>query len=282
MYVCENGHEVPEGNAFCGMCGSAVTAAPATPPPPVAPVAGHGDSATGTVTGPPVTGGVPGFGADASPGTADGAAGNVAGRKPRRKLVPVTVAFLAVGAVAVAALLVNRSSREDDYLAALADAGLSGEFSTERAAVRSAERLCEDIDDGADPAGSDADRIGVDHYCPSFSDDFDVLDVAMIDGTFTIIDGDSAGAIGSSCSGAGGYGDVNSSTQVVVRNDAGDVLARTELGSGTSKSPVTCVFSFDFEITEGEENYVVAVGDRGEVSYTFAALRDDGIDLSLG
>lgn len=43
-----------------------------------------------------------------------------------------------------------------------------------------------------------------------------------------------------------------------------------------------CRFGIGFEVQEGEELYVVAVGRRGEMEFTFEELRDHGVELSLG
>ena len=68
---------------------------------------------------------------------------------------------------------------------------------------------------------------------------------------------------------------------VIVTNTVGDVLNRTDLGSG-SVDDSTCLFEFEFEITEGEDDYIVAVGDRGETSNTFEELDSLGVNLTLG
>ncbi|MDZ7674552.1 MAG: hypothetical protein U5K30_05740 [Acidimicrobiales bacterium] len=176
-------------------------------------------------------------------------------------MVVVLVLAGAVGGVLVAT---SGPSTEDDYLSALAEAGLDDEFSTDRAAVRNAEERCDGILDGGDPQGSEADLVGVEFYCGEFADDFAVLEVIDVEGSFTIIDADSASnSLGGGCSGDGGYGDINSSTQVIVTDGSGEILTRTELGPGSVEGTVTCRFTFEFTITEGEELYVVEVGDRG-------------------
>ncbi|CPA38420.1 membrane protein [Mycobacterium tuberculosis] len=43
-----------------------------------------------------------------------------------------------------------------------------------------------------------------------------------------------------------------------------------------------CTFPFSFEITEGEDRYVVSVSRRGEMSYSFADLKANGLSLVLG
>ena len=85
---------------------------------------------------------------------------------------------------------------------------------------------------------------------------------------------------GDSCRGEGGYSDINSSTQVVLSNGTGDIITRSNLGPGVVRNSA-CTYSFELEVTEGEESYVLAVGDRGEMTHTFDELKS-GVELSLG
>ena len=43
-----------------------------------------------------------------------------------------------------------------------------------------------------------------------------------------------------------------------------------------------CTFKFSFDITEGEDRYVVSVSRRGDMSYSFADLKANGVSLVLG
>jgi hypothetical protein len=107
----------------------------------------------------------------------------------------------------------------------------------------------------------------------------------VIEGTFTVFDRDEWGGKGKgrSCAPSGGYGDINSSTQVVVRSSDGTELARTSLGSGAIGSFSGCEFRFDFPLTEGESVYVLAVGKRGEISYSWDEISaKSAVALSLG
>jgi hypothetical protein len=69
--------------------------------------------------------------------------------------------------------------------------------------------------------------------------------------------------------------------QVTVTNGKREILATTALGQGHGDS-ATCTFTFGFPITEGQDRYVVSVGHRGEFSYTFAQLQNNGIAIQLG
>lgn len=259
--TCTNGHESPEGAHFCMTCGehlidqggvaedvSDEAGADHVPPPP--PVAGEVD--------------------------------DVASPKGSTRRLPL-IASLAVAVLAIAGLafVMTRPSTEDLYLAALEDEGLADEFSTKPAAVRNAEEACGAIEDGEDPVGSEADLVGVRHYCPEWEDDFSVLRVDLVDAEFRLLDRDGYETTALGCEGDGGYGDINASTSYVVTNLAGEVLTRGSIGPGEEEDG-DCVFEWTFEITEGEESYIVAVGDRGEIDYTFEELTSFGVALSLG
>ena len=107
-----------------------------------------------------------------------------------------------------------------------------------------------------------------------------------VGGLFRLEDTDSARA---GCSGQGGYGDINSITPVVIETATGEVVDRTELGNGRSVPGsvdplLACVFTFTFEVTEGEddgEGFVVKVGDRGESLHSFEDLRDNDREVEL-
>ena len=58
-------------------------------------------------------------------------------------------------------------------------------------------------------------------------------------------------------------------------------LTTTALGQGHGDS-ATCTFTFGFPITEGQDRYVVSVGHRGEFSYSFAQLQNNGVAIQLG
>lgn len=205
--------------------------------------------------------------------------------------------WIAVGAIAVlmlagtgvgAFLLVrDRESADDRYLAALDERGVADQFSSDANAIAAGKRFCRTLEEGGKPQGMPADQVAVDIYCPQFAEGFHVLEIATITGTFTLIDDDpnlynpAIATAGSSCSGSSGYSDIDAGTQVEVKNGAGDILVTTQLGDGSGTS-YQCTFPFSFEITEGEDRYVISVTRRGEISYSFTQLKDDGVTLSLG
>jgi hypothetical protein len=225
--------------------------------------------------------------ASVAPATA-GAADPEPEGEPRRSRKPVVLGAAVVGVVAVAAIgfvaFSGGSDAESEYLDAI-DAADVDEWATDRAAVNAGYLVCEDLDGGSAPRGSDADLIAVQHLCPDYEDAFRVLEQQIVSGTFTVFDRDEwlLSDEGDSCFPDGGYGDVNSSTQVVVRSGSSTELARTNLGSGQIGIFQGCQFSFDLSLTEGESIYIVEVGDRGEISYTWEEITAPAaIELSLG
>jgi hypothetical protein len=254
---CPAGHISATGNSFCGQCGAALSTAAPTPPPPSA------------------------FGASTLPSAP---AAPPSDRPARRKwpLLVLGVGVLAAFIAAGAWWTLLRPNTEDQYIEALEEAGVRSEFQTDRSAVLRAEALCEEFGATGEPKGGAAENAAVEFYCPQWLDGFQVLETATITGTFEVIDSDeySYKSDGSYCEGEGGYGDINASTQVVVTNGEDDSLTRTELGPGVVDG-LSCKYEFSFEVTEGEDMYVVAVGDRGESTYSFDELKE-GLALSLG
>lgn len=192
------------------------------------------------------------------------------------------VTVLAIAAAATATYLVVRESPDDAFLNAARDANILGDFPSEKAALVKARRVCGDMERSGDLSGGEFEKLAVSAYCDEFASDFIVLETATVKGTFEVVDSDEYAYYddGDGCEGDGGYGDINSSTQVIVRNTSGDELARTELGPGEVDG-ISCRFSFSFELTDGEETYVLSVGDRGESTYTFDEILL-GPALSLG
>lgn len=207
-----------------------------------------------------------------------------AGRRPRGVIVAVVGLVVLIGIV-VSAVFVSRggTSADERYLAALDEAGLN-DWATDRAAVNAGYTVCEQLDGGGPPRGSARDALAVEHLCPDYVEWFRVLETADVVGTFTVVSsGDFTGSIGSTCRPDGGYGDINSSTQVIVRNPAGTELVRTSLGQGEIERRGRCTFTFEVELTEGETSYIVEVGRRGEIGYTWDEVsRPGAVALVLG
>lgn len=215
-----------------------------------------------------------------------------AGRRGRRGWI-VAAAVLAVLAIAGAGVgayaYVNRdrTTVDDRYLVALEQSGFAGEFNSDANAVAHGKQVCRALEGGGPQQGMPADEVAVQYFCPQFVEGFHVLETATITGSFTLNDEDPnrySPAIevdGSSCVGAGGYSDVNPGTPVTVKNGKGEILTTTYLEDGRG-GRFRCTFGFTFEVTEGQDRYVVAVGRRGELSYSFDELRAGGVSLVLG
>lgn len=179
------------------------------------------------------------------------------------------------------------AEQQATYLQALRDASLGGAFPSDASAVAHAQSVCARLKSGAKQQGNKADEIGVQTYCSEFFTGFHVLEVATVEGTFTLRDSNpsyyypSIASGYSSCWGSGGYSDISQGVEVVIKNGSGKVLAHTQLGRGHGSS-YSCEFPFTVKLTEGEDDYVVSVGRRGEVHFTFEQLQTLGIALTLG
>lgn len=87
------------------------------------------------------------------------------------------------------------------------------------------------------------------------------------------------------CETSGGYGDINSSTQVVIKSKTGEEIDRSNLGVGlfikaTSNSRRKCIWIAFLTVPKKDDYYVVSVGKRGESNFTWDEL--DKIQLTLG
>lgn len=204
-------------------------------------------------------------------------------------LAAVVVVLVLAGAAVGVTLFANRDREtvDDKYLAGLREAGLTGEFNSNANAVAHGKQVCRQLEDGGKQQGTPVDKVAVEYYCPQFKEGFHVLESITVTGSFTLKDESPnpyAPAItvsDSSCSGSGGYGDIDAGTQVTVKNGKGDTLTTTFLEAG-SGGRFLCTFPFSFDITEGEDRYVVSVSRRGEMSYSFADLKANGVALVLG
>ena len=211
-------------------------------------------------------------------------------RRQRWLVVAAVVAVLAVtgaGIGAYAYLTRDRTTADDRYLVALKQSGYSAEFNSDANAVAHGKQVCRTLDEGGPQQGMPADEVAVQYFCPQFVEGFHVLETATITGSFTLNDEDPNPYLpaievdGSSCVGAGGFADVHPGTPVTVKNGKGEILTTTYLEDGRG-GRFRCTFGFSFEVTQGQDRYVVAVGKRGELSYSFADLRVAGVALTLG
>jgi hypothetical protein len=90
-------------------------------------------------------------------------------------------------------------------------------------AVAHGKQVCRQLEDGGQQQGMPADQVGMQYYCPQFSEGFHVLETITVTGSFTLKDespnvyAPPITVSGSSCSGSGGYSDIDQGTQVTVK-----------------------------------------------------------------
>jgi hypothetical protein len=213
-------------------------------------------------------------------------------RKLSRGWIALAAAVLVLalaGGGAAAYLYVNRdrTTVDDRYLSALRQDGFSGEFNSDANAVAHGKQVCRKLEEGSPQQGLAADKVAVQYFCPQFAQGFHVLEIATITGSFALKD-DARNAYssaievdGSSCTGRGGYSDVSAGAPVTVKNGKGEILTTTYLEPGKG-GRYLCTFGMAFKVTEGEDRYVVSVGRRGELSFSFDDLKAHGVALVLG
>jgi len=162
---------------------------------------------------------------------------------------------------------------------------MSGEFSSDPTAIAHAKQVCASLKSGGKQQGQPADEVAVGVYCPQFSNGFHVLETVSVEGSISFTDSSiyssSISSYGGTCEGDGGYSDMSPGTGVTVKNGKGEIVATTELKSGTGSS-YSCKMPFAFTVTEGEDTYVVSISHRGENSYSFDQLKFQGVNLHLG
>ena len=97
-----------------------------------------------------------------------------------------------------------------------------------------------------------------------------------VTGMFVLFgDADSVESTDSGCQGARGYDDIHSGAQVIVRDEAGTVLATTSLGTGTLLETGMCYFEFDLGSLPRAHFYSFEVSRRGELTYSRAELEEN-------
>jgi hypothetical protein len=85
------------------------------------------------------------------------------------------------------------------------------------------------------------------------------------------------------CAGMNGYDDVQAGLQVTVSDQSGTVIGNGALDSGEAQEG-GCVFRFEVNNIPVASFYKVAVGRRGEISYSLDQMKQASwsVDLSLG
>lgn len=98
----------------------------------------------------------------------------------------------------------------------------------------------------------------------------------VINGTFQLLDED----VSRSCVGSSGYDDIRPGTSVTVRNETGETIATTELGSGEFFDGVGCEYDFQVGVPDASF-YRIEVSHRGDVEFSKAELEADEWEASL-
>jgi hypothetical protein len=84
------------------------------------------------------------------------------------------------------------------------------------------------------------------------------------------------------CTTGGGFDDIRQDAQVVVTDAAGKTIALGQLGGGSWKRDVGCIFLFTVpDVPAGEKFYGIEVSHRGRVQHTAEQLAAP-LELSIG
>jgi hypothetical protein len=107
----------------------------------------------------------------------------------------------------------------------------------------------------------------------------------MITGTFLLsgIEGEDFITSDGGCQGSSGYDDVEPGLQVTISDQSGTVIGTGALDSGQVLE-AGCVFRFEVNSIPVANFYKVAVGRRGEISYSLDQMKQMSwsVELSLG
>lgn len=104
-----------------------------------------------------------------------------------------------------------------------------------------------------------------------------------IAGTFVLTDAGVAYSA-TDCSGTGGYSDIKAGTGVVLKDGAGKTIGTSNLVNDVSSSAAgKCAYTFTVEAPYADF-YAVAVGHRGELTYSNAEMTARGwaVGFTLG
>ncbi|MFK4146861.1 hypothetical protein [Streptomyces sp. NPDC004065] len=102
------------------------------------------------------------------------------------------------------------------------------------------------------------------------------------DGTLTVAGIGTGLDSGETCSGTGGYSDIDFGTQVTVTDAAGTLVATGSLGLGR-ETEQGCEFPFTVDdITPGSKLYTVEISHRGGLTKTEDELRAGRLGFTLG
>ena len=91
-----------------------------------------------------------------------------------------------------------------------------------------------------------------------------------IEGTFTLFDEN--GWTTDTCRGDGGYVDIVRGLRVTLTDQDGSVIGTASLPSGQTVDRNHCQFSYELADVPDAEFYTVTIGNRGELTYSFAEM----------
>jgi hypothetical protein len=89
------------------------------------------------------------------------------------------------------------------------------------------------------------------------------------------------GEEGNFCSGGGGYRDIKSGRQVLVKDQKGETLATGELGIGKIISHNHCQFAIEVNGVRKAEFYTIQIGRRGDLTYSYQEMKDKNWELNV-
>jgi hypothetical protein len=103
-------------------------------------------------------------------------------------------------------------------------------------------------------------------------------------GSLTLTDTDELWSKGDDCQGSGGYDDIRTGAQVVVKDGSGRLLGTSSLLSGTASDSFSCDFAFFVDDVPDADFYSVEVSHRGEITNSRKELEDNAwiVGLTLG
>jgi hypothetical protein len=93
-------------------------------------------------------------------------------------------------------------------------------------------------------------------------------------GTFTL--GPSSSFIGGTdfCRGTGAYDDIKAGAEVTVKNESGKIIGTSQLTDQPIRVPEDkCVLNFQVTSLPVADSYSIAVGRRGEMTYSYADMQ---------
>lgn len=106
--------------------------------------------------------------------------------------------------------------------------------------------------------------------------------IRSISANITLTDaGAFPGARGQECAGRGAYADLVDGSRVTIANSAATPLGTARLGAGTVEDANTCRFSFTARGIPEAAFYLVGIGKRTPLPFSWGELSQDGWTLNI-